>query len=161
MGNCLRNNKLSSSQDHENYESQVAPSSVDVKVDEKIKASSSLSKLEAPEQKEQGMKKKKKVRFNIQNDDDDDRGSCHGNSRSSGVVRIKVVMTQKELKRMLLSCKKDEQHTTTSLEQLLSVVKLRGGRISEVCEFNGGMNSWRPALQSIPEDPLIFNNPSM
>ncbi|KAK7282141.1 hypothetical protein RIF29_10714 [Crotalaria pallida] len=157
MGNCLRNNKITSAQDHENYDSQVAPSSADVKVEKIIKASSSsLPKLEAlPKQKEQGMKKK--VRFDIQNEydegDDRSRGSCtcHADSRS-GVVRIKVVMTQKELKRMLLSCKKDEQHTT-SLEQLLSAVMLRGGRISEVCEFNGGMNnSWRPALESIPED---------
>ncbi|KAE9616809.1 hypothetical protein Lal_00034620 [Lupinus albus] len=124
MGNCLRNNKISA-QDHENYETTVK--SCEKTEVEKIKGSF-LSKIEAPlVQKEQAelKKKKKKVRFNIQNDDEGD-GNCR-----SGVMRIKVVMTQQELKRML-DCKKDEQHT--SLEQLLSAVKLRGGRISEVCE---------------------------
>ncbi|CAL0303952.1 unnamed protein product [Lupinus luteus] len=123
MGNCMRNNKISA-QGHENYERTVE-SCEKAKVD-KIKGSSS-SKIEVPRvEKEQELKKKKKkVRFNIENDDEGD-----GNSRS-GFVRIKVVMTQQELKRML-NYKKDEQHIP--LEQLLSAVKLRGGRISEVCQ---------------------------
>ncbi|OIW08429.1 hypothetical protein TanjilG_03105 [Lupinus angustifolius] len=122
MGNCMRNNKISA-QDHENHETTVE--SCEKAIVDKIKGSS-LSKIEAPRvQKEQELKKKKKVRFNIENDDEGD-----GNSRR-GVMRIKVVMTQQELKRML-NCKKDEQHIP--LEQLLSAVKLRGGIISEVCE---------------------------
>ncbi|CAL0333922.1 unnamed protein product [Lupinus luteus] len=111
MGNCLRNDKISA---------QVE--SCDVAKVEKVKASS-MSKLKESVQKEQGMKKK--VRFNIQNDDEEeggDRGS-DDNSRS-GVVRIKVVMTQKELKRVL-SCKNEEHNT--SLEQLLSALKFKGG----------------------------------
>ncbi|KAL3017557.1 hypothetical protein AAZX31_06G285400 [Glycine max] len=141
MGNCLRNNKISS-QDHENY--AEAPV-IDAKV-EKVKALS-LSKLEeAPRMDQQGMKK---VRFKMQNDDntyEGERGS-KGNSRS---VRIRVVMTQEELKRMM-RCK--DEHT--SLEQLLHAVKLRGGKISEVGEFDDdqGLNSsWKPSLDSIPED---------
>ncbi|KAJ1404323.1 DUF4228 domain protein [Sesbania bispinosa] len=84
----------------------------------------------------------KKVSFNIQNNEEGGRGS----------VRIRVVMTQEELKRMV-DCKDDAQHI--SLEQLLGAMKLRGGRICEVGKCHGGINSWRPALQSIPEDRLL------
>ncbi|OIW05943.1 hypothetical protein TanjilG_07219 [Lupinus angustifolius] len=155
MGNCLRNNKISA-QDHENYGTHVE--SCDVAKVQKVNASSS-SKLKESVQKEQGMKKKKKVRFNIQNDDGEENGDggSEKNSRS-GVVRIKVVMTQKEFKRVL-SCQNDEHNT--SLEQLLSAFKFRGG-VSKICEYNNvGTSSWRPALESIPENRLIFNNPSM
>ncbi|XP_027348559.1 uncharacterized protein LOC113860106 [Abrus precatorius] len=139
MGNCLRNNKISS-QDHDSYEASV------IEARDELRKTCPLSKLETP-RKEQSMKK---VRFKLQNDiDEGDRGS-HGDSRS-GSVRIRLVMTQEELKRML-SCKDDAKHTT--LEQLLGAVKLRGGRISGVGEHehDGGINSWRPALESIPEN---------
>ncbi|XP_061350340.1 uncharacterized protein LOC133295518 [Gastrolobium bilobum] len=143
MGNCLKNNKISA-QDHENInETPLEPS--EAKVDQ-IKTSPS-SKLEAPRR---GQRMKKKIRFKIEKDDEGDRGS-NGNSKS-GTVRIRMVMTQQELKRML-RCKDDAQHT--SLEQLLGVMKLRGGRISEACEYDGDINSWRPALESIPENSLI------
>ncbi|KAF1885074.1 hypothetical protein Lal_00028963 [Lupinus albus] len=129
MGNCLRNNKISA-QDLENYETQVE--SCDEAKVEKVKASS-LSNLKESVQKEQSTKKK--VRFNVQNDDDDDdegedRGS-DDNSRN-GVVRIKVVMTRKELKRVL-SCKNEEHNT--SLDQLLSALKFRG-RVSKEFVLN-------------------------
>ncbi|TKY66968.1 hypothetical protein E2542_SST09859 [Spatholobus suberectus] len=139
MGNCLRNNKISS-QDHENYEAPVIEANV-----EQVKTLS-LSKLEALRM-EQSMKKK--VRFKIQNDTYEGERRSHGHSRS---VRIRVVMTQEELKRML-RFKDEAQHT--SLEQLLDAVKLRGGRISEVGVYGEGMNSWKPSLDSIPEDCLI------
>ena len=141
MGNCLRNNKISS-QNHENYDDALV---IDAKVD-KVKALS-LSKMEETPRMEQSIKKK--VRFKTQNYDsayEGERGS-DGNSRS---VRIRVVMTQEELKRMLRF--KDEH---TSLEQLLHAVKLRGGKISEVGKFDDdqGLNSsWKPSLDSIPED---------
>nr|XP_004517088.1 uncharacterized protein LOC101495778 [Cicer arietinum] len=134
MGNCLTNNKiLAQDDDHENYNDQAA------KV-EKMKTSFS-SKFEAP-RKEKCMSKKK-VRFEIQNDEDGDGRGSDGNSRS---VRIRVVMTQDELKRML-SCK--DENENTSLEQLLSVMKSRGGKI---CKHDLGLFSWSPNLESIPED---------
>ncbi|RDY07201.1 hypothetical protein CR513_08712, partial [Mucuna pruriens] len=140
MGNCLRNSKISA-QDHE------APV-----IEAKVEQIKTLGV-------EQSIKKKnKKVRFSIQNIDtcEGERGSSHhGNSRS-GSVRIRVVMTQEELKRMLM-CKGQAQHT--SLEQLLDAVKLRGGRISEDGECHeGNMNSWTPSLVTIPEDRLINLN---
>lgn len=138
MGNCFANNKILA-QDHESY--------IETKV-EQMKTSSS-SKLETPRKKQCI---EKKVRFKIENDDEGVLGS-NGNCRS-GTVRIRVVMTQEELKKML-SCKEDSQHT--SLEQLLGAMKMRGGQISKVgSEYDdGGINSWRPALESIPEDRLI------
>lgn len=138
MGNCIANNKILSQDHHESY--------IETKVDQ-MKTSSSSSKLETPRKKQCI---EKKVRFKIENDDEDVRES-DGNCRS-GTVRIRVVMTQEELKK-LLSCKDDSQHT--SLEQLLGAMKLRGGKISKVGEYDGDINSWRPALESIPEDRLV------
>lgn len=102
-----------------------------------------LSKLE-PARRDEGMKKK--ARFKI-HDDRGARGS-HGNS-TSGTRRIRLVVTKEELK-MMVSYKNDAQHT--SLAQLLSYMKLREKRLSEAEEHDGAMNSWRPALESIPED---------
>ncbi|KAK7263526.1 hypothetical protein RJT34_31117 [Clitoria ternatea] len=126
MGNCFTSNKILAHH-HQSY--------AEPKVEHVIKASSSSK---------QSMKK---VRFKSQNDiieEGDHRGSCG--------VRIRIVMTQEELKKML-SYKDDAQHT--SLEQLLGAFKLRGGGISEVGEYNEYINSWRPALESIPEDRLM------
>jgi len=139
MGNCLTNNKILAHDDHESYNDEQA------KV-EKMDMSSS-KKFEERPRKERCMKKNKKVRFEIQNDEEVDRGRSDGNSRS---VRIRVVMTQEELKKMLLSSKDENDNTT--LEQLLGVMKLRGGKI---CKRDLGVCSWRPALESIPEDRLI------
>ncbi|XP_058729632.1 uncharacterized protein LOC131601758 [Vicia villosa] len=135
MGNCFTNNKISTQEDHESYNNQT-------KV-EKMKTSSSL-KFEPKPRKE---KKNKKVRFEIQNDEEVDRRSDGNNSRN--VRRIRVVMTQEELKKML-SCKDEYENTT--LEQLLGVMRLRGGKI---CKHDLGVDSWKPALESIPEDRLI------
>lgn len=140
MGNCLRNNKVLA-QDHEieNYGCE-----------EKFEEVKTFppSKLEDPSLKQCMKKKNKKVRFKIENDGD-------GDSRS-GAVRIRVVMTQEELKRML-SYKDDSADPHTSLEQLLCAIELRGGKfsVSDVSEFDGGTNSWRPALESIPEERLL------
>lgn len=133
MGNCLANNKIIAQDDHESYSDEQA------KVEKKMEMSSS-KKFEARPRKERCMKKNKKVRFEIQNDEEVDRGRS---------VRIRVVMTQEELKKMLSS--KDENDDTT-LEQLLGVMKLRGGKF---CKRDLSVCSWRPALESIPEDRLI------
>jgi len=134
MGNCLRNSKVSAAQDHHNN---------DTFSHEMVKALPMLSKLEA----EQSMKKKK-VRFMVQNGGEGERG-CDGEYCRSGGVRIRVVMSQEELKRML-RCK-DEGEYQSSMEQLLlHAVKLRGGRVS--CDDEGINSSWKPSLDSIPED---------
>jgi hypothetical protein len=93
-------------------------------------------------------KKKKMVRFKLQEDDStvgrgrsDDRGDS-----GSGVVRIRVVVTLEELKQ-LLDCK--DSFKQSSVEQLVSAMKLRGRRVSADQVDDG----WRPALESIPEDP--------
>ncbi|XP_058765527.1 uncharacterized protein LOC131639024 [Vicia villosa] len=135
MGNCFTNNKILAQEDHESYNDQA-------KV-KKMKTSSS-TKFEPQPRKE---KKNKRVRFEIQNDEQVDRRSDGNNSRN--VRRIRVVMTQEELKKML-SCKDEYENTT--LEQLLGVMRLRGGKI---CKHDLGVDSWKPALESIPEDRLI------
>ncbi|CAL5211733.1 unnamed protein product [Lathyrus oleraceus] len=138
MGNCFTNNKILAQDDHESNNNQA-------KV-EKMKTSSS-SKFEPQPRKEKCMKKNKKVRFEIQNDDEVDRRNDGNDSRN--VRRIRVVMSQEELKKML-SCKDEYENTT--LEQLLGVMRLRGGQI---CKHDLGVDSWKPVLESIPEDQLI------
>ncbi|QCD87924.1 uncharacterized protein LOC114170085 [Vigna unguiculata] len=112
-------------------------SKISAQVHEKVKVVPTMSKLEAAEMEE---RMKKKVRLMVKNG-----GSC-----KSGGLRIRVVMSQEELKKML------SQQQSTSMEQLLHAVKLRGGRISEVgddCfDDDERIGSWKPSLDSIPED---------
>ncbi|KAF5481072.1 hypothetical protein F2P56_001759 [Juglans regia] len=92
--------------------------------------------------------KKKMVRFKLQEDDDNvGRGSTdHGDSRSR-VVRIRVVVTLKELKQILNS---EENFQYSSVEELVSAMKLTRSRTCKAKTSDG--DSWRPALASIPED---------
>ncbi|KAL2331835.1 hypothetical protein Fmac_019416 [Flemingia macrophylla] len=95
--------------------------------------------------REGGMKRK--VRFDLQNNRGSDGGSRSGSLR----LRIRVVVSKEELKRMLRNINEsDTQHT--SLEQLLSDMVLRDKRVSQIGKYGGSINSWRPALESIPED---------
>ncbi|XP_014493707.1 uncharacterized protein LOC106755983 [Vigna radiata var. radiata] len=136
MGNCLRKNKISA-QNNDKCDASVVD-----KV-EKVKVVRILSKLEAAEMEERMMKKKVK-----------NGGSC----KSGGVMRISVVMSQQELKRML-RCK-DEAQQQSSMEQFLHAVKLRGRRISEVGADSDHhrISSWKPSLDTIPEDCFINSN---
>ncbi|KAJ0113007.1 hypothetical protein Patl1_02035 [Pistacia atlantica] len=66
------------------------------------------------------------------------------------VLRIKVLVTQEELKQ-ILNYNKDFKYS--SVEQLVTAMKLRRPSICEVGTNHDRMNSnWRPALESIPED---------
>ncbi|KAK4255345.1 hypothetical protein QN277_008357 [Acacia crassicarpa] len=157
MGNCLiRNNQISAQDDgdDDNYvivDEQRGESEVD---QEKKKTITSGASFES----EEGMKKKKrikkKVRFELQEGDGNEEEGREGIRRKSGFVRIKLVVTQKELKRILSHENGTQQQTT--LEELLSSVKLRGSR--RICEVigreddGGAINAWRPALESISED---------
>lgn len=139
MGNCLiRNNQISAQDEKDDQQPR--------EVIEQMKTPPS-SILE-PEMPEESLKKKKIVRFKLKEDEERSNGAC-GNSRS-GIVRVRLVVTKEELQR-ILSCENDNQQT--SLEQLLSSMKLRGSRICEVGEDDDGViNAWRPTLESIPED---------
>ncbi|KAI5340327.1 PREDICTED: DUF4228 [Prunus dulcis] len=138
MGNCLRrsNNKVSA-QDHEKHEEAKT---LEAKKTAQMPLPSNL-KL-----------KRKSVRFDLQEDEDSGRGNVvSGESTKNGVVRIKLVVTQEELKQ-LLDYKKDSNHS--SLEQLLSAVRNRGTKVSEIGTSNDEStgSGWSPTLESIPED---------
>ncbi|WVZ04006.1 hypothetical protein V8G54_024812 [Vigna mungo] len=138
MGNCLRKNKISSAENNDKCDASVV---------EKVKVVRIFSKLEAAEMEERMMKKKVK-----------NGGSC-----KSGSVRISMVMSQKELKRML-SCK-DEAQQQSSMEQFLHAVKFRGRRISQVAADSDSdhhrISSWKPSLDTIPEDCFFNSNSTL
>lgn len=74
----------------------------------------------------------------------------NGESKSNGVVRIKLVVTQEELKQILSY--KNGGSKFSSVEQLLSEMKLRRS-VLEVGKIDRTVNgSWSPVLESIPED---------
>ncbi|CAJ1956320.1 unnamed protein product [Sphenostylis stenocarpa] len=83
---------------------------------------------------------KKRVRFKIED----------GGSRS-GLVRIRLVGTKGDLKRLLRN-KNENESQHTSLEQLLRDMMLREKRVSGIEKYCGSINSWKPVLESIPED---------
>ncbi|KAL6143884.1 hypothetical protein ACLB2K_054579 [Fragaria x ananassa] len=143
MGNCLmRSNSSFSAQDHEKHDE---PAEKEAEV---------IQQTVTPMSSE---KKKKTVRFNLQEDEDDGgRGiktGSHDESKS-GAVRIRLVVTQEELKQ-LLDYKNDSISNRSSVEQLLSSLKSRSGRRVST-DQNGASTtnnqSWRPVLESISED---------
>jgi hypothetical protein len=130
MGNCLRKNQISSSQDHENEEI--------TKRVEKMKKTRREDNL------------KKKVRFKVQ---DGNKGSDYdGNSSTNGILRIKLVVSKEELKRVLSNKNIENGVKNTTLEELLKDMKLKEKNVSKIEEVDVGLNSWRPDLDSIPED---------
>ncbi|AES67240.1 hypothetical protein MtrunA17_Chr2g0322651 [Medicago truncatula] len=130
MGNCIRKNQISSAQ----YEN------------EEIKK---VEKMKAPKSSRREDSLKKKVRFKIQ---DGNKGN-DGNSSTSGIMRIKLVVSKEELKRVLSNKNIENGVKNTSLEELLKDMKLKEKSVSRVEEIDdGGLDSWKPALDSIPED---------
>ncbi|KAG4965880.1 hypothetical protein JHK85_040855 [Glycine max] len=77
--------------------------------------------------------------------------SFHHGDSTSGAIRISLVVTKAELKRMLRD-RNENDSQQTSLELLLSNMVLRDKRVFEVEKNARGINSWRPALERIPED---------
>ncbi|KAF3967453.1 hypothetical protein CMV_008551 [Castanea mollissima] len=140
MGNCLSNKSLA--------QEEEVPKEAEVVEQTKPSTASKLEPVKLVDG-DQKKKKKKVVRFKLQEDDINVGTSSEGDSRS-GVVRIRVVVTQKELKQ-ILDCNEGLKYS--SVEQLVNALKLRGRKISEVRTSDEGINSnWRPALESIPED---------
>ncbi|PKA60143.1 hypothetical protein AXF42_Ash009827 [Apostasia shenzhenica] len=64
------------------------------------------------------------------------------------VLRVKVVISKQELRRLLGSTPEDEE-AAPGMEQLLRVV---WRRIVKRMENSGQGKRWRPALRSIPEE---------
>ncbi|KAK2424383.1 hypothetical protein QL285_034750 [Trifolium repens] len=129
MGNCLRKNQISSSQDHENEEI--------TKRVEKMKRTRREDSL------------KKKVRFKVQYGNKSD---YDGNSSTNGILRIRLVVSKEELKRVLSNKNIENGVKNTTLEDLLKDMKLKEKNVSKIEEVDVGLNCWRPDLDSIPED---------
>lgn len=116
------------------------------KVEEKSPAGSAMAKPKTAEARAGGASKKV-VRFKLQEEEEKNSG---GSGSDAGVLRIKVVMSQKELKQMLT----DRENNSCTLEELIAELKVRGrmtisdARIDQVEDENG---SWKPDLESIPE----------
>ncbi|KAL4360928.1 hypothetical protein GQ457_04G010470 [Hibiscus cannabinus] len=148
MGNCFTSNKIASQNDQDN------PQSCSNEAHEFIKETGNItvSNKEGAARESDGVKKKKKkvVRFKLNEENGDDDGSGkHGESRN-GVVRIRLVVTQEELKQIILSSGKDLKQP--SMEELVRVMRLRGVRVSEGGRTSDDDGGWRPALESIPEE---------
>ncbi|KAK9924544.1 hypothetical protein M0R45_032909 [Rubus argutus] len=139
MGNCLISNNKVSAQDHEKHESD--------------KEAEAIQHTTTPIMSS----KKKTVRFKLQEDEDDSgrviKIGTHDDESKSGVVRIRLVVTQQELKQ-LLNYKNDSVSNRSSVEQLLSSLKSRSGRRISADQIGTSTTdeSWRPVLESIPED---------
>nr|XP_018684673.1 PREDICTED: uncharacterized protein LOC108953427 [Musa acuminata subsp. malaccensis] len=83
-------------------------------------------------------------------------GSVVGRDDESGAVRVKIVMTKKQLRQMVAAMQQGRSYTashppsaSSSLEQLL----LRSLRSRHMKRAEAGQcrSRWRPELQSIPE----------
>ncbi|EXB83384.1 hypothetical protein L484_001992 [Morus notabilis] len=137
MGNCLRSN----------YNKVLAE---DIDKQEPPKELAKASFTTTPHVKDV-RRNKNRVRLRLQ------EGNNIGNSSetNSGVVRIKLVVTQEELKQ-ILNYKSRSGSNFSSVEQLLSEMKIvRGRSVSEVDKSDHGTivhGSWSPTLESIPED---------
>ncbi|GMN58156.1 hypothetical protein TIFTF001_027249 [Ficus carica] len=127
MGNCLASNNKVLAED-----------------DEQVKNANKINK--------------KRVRLRLQEERSEIGGGNfggnnnikNGESKSNGAVRIKLVVTQEELKQILSY--KNGGSKFSLVEQLLSEMKLRRS-VLEVGNIDRTVNeSWSPVLESIPED---------
>lgn len=92
--------------------------------------------------------KRKMVRFKQCEESNVDKNGRR--ESKGGAVRIRVVVTKEELKQ-ILNYGKDSKYP--SVENLVSAMRLRDRRIHDVGTIDGGINSsWKPDLESIPED---------
>ncbi|PON83841.1 hypothetical protein TorRG33x02_203920 [Trema orientale] len=156
MGNCLRKKNKILGEDVDEQESprKLADQAVTLEQDTSTSTSISHSKLEDLKD----AKKKNRVRFKLPEDLEEKRtiggvrglNDPHGDSKS-GVVRIRLVVTQEEFKQ-ILNYKKNKDSKFSSVEQLLNEIKLRGRSSVFEVENKSDHGSWSPALESIPED---------
>ncbi|PON68729.1 hypothetical protein PanWU01x14_093360 [Parasponia andersonii] len=153
MGNCLRKNNKILGEDVDEQESPRKLAEQAVALEQNTSTSTSHSKPEDLKDAE----KKNRVRFKLQDLEEKrtiggGRGlnDPHGDSKS-GVVRIRLVVTQEELKQ-ILNYKKNNDSKFSSVEQLLNEIKLRGSSSVFEVENKSDRGSWSPALETIPED---------
>ncbi|KAL6953310.1 hypothetical protein U1Q18_024505 [Sarracenia purpurea var. burkii] len=138
MGNCTARNRILAQNDEKDKKPREA-----VAV-ERTRESTSSSKRE-PERHVNGGKKKT-VRFRLQEEGANGKES-RGFSKSGG-VRIRAVVTRRELVQILRN-----ESKISSVEQLLSLVKMKNRKVSMVrISQRGTSGGWRPCLDSIPED---------
>ncbi|KAL1126439.1 hypothetical protein V6Z11_A13G111300 [Gossypium hirsutum] len=126
MGNCFTSTKVVAQDDQDETE--------DIKDTRNVIPAAGV--LETKKEK-----KKKVVSSKVNEENNVDSGKP-----KDGVVRIRFVVTRKELKQILSSGK--DLNKYSSKEELVRAMKLRE---NEVCDdgFNG---AWRPALETIPEE---------
>ncbi|KAK4369417.1 hypothetical protein RND71_013209 [Anisodus tanguticus] len=113
---------------------------------------------EAQEAKEQNIinKRRKSVRFRVVNDDDDDDEEGK-EIMKKGVVRIRVVVTQEELKQILngqldYSSKDDFLRKIKSENRVRRIRRCRKRLLQDgFFEKMSSSTSWKPVLESIPE----------
>ncbi|THG02861.1 uncharacterized protein LOC114293578 [Camellia sinensis] len=137
MGNCLTSKGISV-----HYEKDA-----ERREEEAIERKSISSPKSEPKRHVNGEKEKENERFKLHEEGGNGEESNNGYSKGGG-VRIRVVVTQRELIQILSNKSK-----YSSVGQLLSAMKLKSRKISQVRTSDGSTNgAWRPALQSIPED---------
>ncbi|CAL9087115.1 hypothetical protein MUK42_29926 [Musa troglodytarum] len=83
------------------------------------------------------------------------QGSVVGRDDESGAVRVKIVMTKKQLRQMVAAMQQGRSYTAShppsaslNLEQLLRSLRSRHMKRAEAGQCR---SRWRPELQSIPE----------
>ncbi|GMJ04564.1 hypothetical protein HRI_004125600 [Hibiscus trionum] len=150
MGNCLTSTKVAAQIDQEEYDyedSRRQQEPIKERAKEVITASDMEGAAEVGDGALKIIKKKKVVRFKLNEESDGESGRTRRES-SNGVVRMRFVVTQKELEQILSSGK--DLSKCCSMEELVRVVKSRAG----CCDFSdeGFHGGWRPALETIPEE---------
>ncbi|GMP54014.1 hypothetical protein CsSME_00019297 [Camellia sinensis var. sinensis] len=140
MGNCMTSKGISvhNEEDEEPREEEAI---------ERKSISSPKSELERHVNGE----KKKNERFKLHEEDGNGEESNNGYSKGGG-VRIRVVVTQRELIQI-----SSNESKYSSMGKLLSTMKLKSRKISQVRTSGGSTNeAWRPDLQSILKDLLVW-----
>lgn len=123
MGNCLTSNQVVSHDEINHHHEQR----VELEASGRVESS----------------RKRKLVKFKLREEDKKENGS------TGGGMRIRVVVTKEELKQILSQRNKDLK--LSCVEQLAKAVRLR--EMMRIHEAVGSSNgSWKPALESIPED---------
>ncbi|KAI4383260.1 hypothetical protein MLD38_009121 [Melastoma candidum] len=147
MGNCIcaANNKVMS---QETEDDSRAPSAGETK------GAASAALIKPPEEDRVERKKikvEKKVRFKLEDDQEEGRDPGKG-----GVRRVRVVVTKEELRQILRHARGSHHSSSSSssgssLEELMVALRSRGEeRIGDGLGGKGD-TSWRPGLESIPE----------
>ncbi|KAK8507999.1 hypothetical protein V6N13_055463 [Hibiscus sabdariffa] len=153
MGNCLTSTKVVAQIDQDEYEYEEPrhgsrlqePTKETAKVTDKEGAAevadAALKKIKNKN------KNKKVVRFKLDEESNAESGRTQGESNNV-VVRMRFVVSQKELEQILSSGK--DLSKCSSMEELVRIMRSRAGNC--VSSDQGFHGAWRPALESIAEE---------